>query len=93
MNKAFFIKNRKDLWSKLDENSITLIFSGEAPYKSADEKYAFTANRNYYYLTGTDREKMILMFVKRNGKVEETLFIEENDPIMARWVGEKMPDR
>jgi len=91
MNKNFFIKNRERLGGQLDENSITLIFSGEAPYKSADEKYAFTPNRNYYYLTGTNREKMILMFVKRNGKVEETLFIEKNDPIMARWVGEKMP--
>ena len=91
MNKGFFIKNRKNLWDELEEDSITLIFSGEAPYKSADEKYAFTPNRNYYYLTGINQEKMILMLVKRNGKVEETLFIEENDPIMARWVGERMP--
>ena len=68
------------------------MFAGEAPYKSADETYAFTPNRNFYYLTGIDREKMILMLVKRNGKVEETLFIEKNDPVMARWVGEKMPE-
>lgn len=92
MKKVLFTMNRNNLWEKLEENSITLMFAGEAPYKSADETYAFTPNRNFYYLTGIDREKMILMLVKRNGKVEETLFIEQNDPVMARWVGEKMPE-
>ena len=52
MKKVLFTKNRKNLWDKLEENSITLMFAGEAPYKSADEKYAFTPNRNFYYLTG-----------------------------------------
>lgn len=92
MKKELFVKNRKSLWDKLEENSIILMFAGEAPYKSADETYAFTPNRNFYYLTGIDREKMILMLVKRNGKVEETLFVEKNDPVIARWVGEKMPE-
>ena len=92
MKKELFTKNRENLWDKLKENSITIIFAGEAPYKSGDETYAFTPNRNFYYLTGVDRERMILMLVKRNNKIEETLFIEKNDPVMARWVGEKMPE-
>ncbi|MCB2295845.1 aminopeptidase P family protein [Clostridium algoriphilum] len=90
--KMVFTNNRKNLWGKLDENSVTLIFAGQAPYKSADETYIFTPNRNFYYLTGIDREKMILMLIKTNGKVEETLFIQKNDPFMARWIGEKMPE-
>ena len=92
MNKELFVKNINKLWDKLQENSITLMFAGEAPYKSADETYAFTPNRNFYYLTGINKEKMILMLIKRNGKVEETIFIEKNDPIMGRWVGEQMPE-
>jgi len=90
MGKSLYITNRKNLCDKLEQNSIILIFAGEAPYKSGDETYAFTPNRNFYYLTGIDRDKMILMIVKRNDKFEETLFIEKSDPIMARWVGEKM---
>jgi len=90
VEKLSFITNRKNIWDKLEENSITLLFAGEAPYKSADETYAFTPNRNFYYLTGIDREKMILMLVKTNDKVDETLFIQKSDPIMARWIGEKM---
>jgi len=92
MGNILFAKNRKKLWDKLEERSITLIFAGQAPYKSGDETYAFTPNRNFYYLTGIFREKMVLMLVKTNGKVEETLFIEKSDPIMARWVGEKISE-
>ena len=92
MEKELFTKNRKKLWDKLEKDSITLIFAGDAPYKSGDEKYAFTPNRNFYYLTGIDRAKMILMLVKRDSKIEETLFIEKNDPVMARWIGEKMSE-
>jgi len=91
MKKILFNVIRNNLCDKLEENSITLMFAGQAPYKSGDETYAFTPNRNFYYLTGLNREKMILMLVKKNGTVEETLFIEKNDPIVARWVGEKMP--
>ena len=90
MKNTLFNTNRKNLWGSLEENSITLIFAGEAPYKSADEKYAFTPNRNFYYLTGVDKDKMLLMIVKIKGKTEETLFVEKNDPVLARWVGEKM---
>lgn len=90
MKKEFYIKNRERLMSKVDENSVVILFAGRAPYKSADETYQFTPNRNFYYLTGIDRENIILIMTKKNGKIEETLFIEESDPIMARWVGERM---
>lgn len=90
MKKEFYIKNRERLMSKVDENSVVILFAGSAPYKSADETYQFTPNRNFYYLTGIDRENIILVMTKKNGKIEETLFIEESDPIMARWVGERM---
>ncbi|KGN02613.1 peptidase M24 [Clostridium novyi A str. 4570] len=90
MNKEFFMKNRKRLSEKLEDNSIMVIFAGRAPYKSADETYPFTPNRNFYYLTGIDRENIILVMTKRNNNVNEILFIEEEDPVMARWVGEKL---
>ncbi|QGU94000.1 M24 family metallopeptidase [Clostridium bovifaecis] len=90
MNKMFFINNRKKLADGLEDNSILVMFAGRAPYKSADEVYPFTPNRNFYYLTGIDRENIILMITKRNGKTSEMLFIEESDPVLARWVGEKM---
>ncbi|ARC85398.1 hypothetical protein U732_1393 [Clostridium argentinense CDC 2741] len=90
MNKEFFIKNRKNLSEKLEDNSILVLFAGDAPYRSADYKYSFVPNRNFYYIAGFPREKAIFMLLKQDGQVSESLFIERQDPVMARWIGEKL---
>lgn len=90
MNKEFFKNNRKRLIEGIKDNSIVIMFAGEAPHMSADANYNFVPNRNFYYLTGIDRQKVILMMAKYNDRVSETLFIEKSDPVMARWVGERI---
>jgi Xaa-Pro aminopeptidase len=90
MNKEFYVLNRKKLMEGIEDNSVVIMFAGEAPHMSADENYDFVPNRNFLYLTGIDREHVILMMTKHNGNVEETLFIEKSDPIMAKWVGERI---
>lgn len=92
MNKNFFVANRQKLGDVISQNSIAIFFAGQAPYKSADETYPFTPNRNFYYLTGIDEEKIIMVIVNINGKVSEMLFIQENDPVMAKWVGETISE-
>lgn len=87
MNKDFFVLNRQRLGEKLERNSIAVFFAGQAPYKSADEVYKFTPNRNFYYLTGIDEPKVIMMMININGKINEHLFIQESDPVMEKWVG------
>ncbi|MFD3155573.1 aminopeptidase P family protein [Haloimpatiens sp. FM7330] len=90
MRKEIFIDKRTKLMELVEDKSIVLLFAGREPYKSADEVYNFTPNRNFYYLTGINRQNMILMMYKRNGQVHQSLFIEKNDPQLARWIGEKM---
>ncbi len=90
MNKEFFVHNRKKLMEGVEDNSILVLFAGEAPHKSADEHYDFAPNKNFYYLTGIEREKIILVITKLNGAVEEKLFIEKSDPVLAKWVGERI---
>lgn len=90
MNRDFYVSNRKRLMECVEDNSAVILFAGEAPHMSADENYDFVPNRNFLYLTGIDREHPILVMTKHNGKVEETLFIEKSDPVMAKWVGERI---
>lgn len=87
MNKEFFTNNRNELEKRLDNDSILLLFAGVAPYKSADELYQFIPNRNFYYLSGIDSHKVILVISKIGDKITEKLFIERPDPVMAKWVG------
>ena len=67
------------------------IFSGKAPMKSLDESYPFDVDRNFYYLTGIERENMILMIRKTySGTILESLYIEPYDEVLAKWVGGRM---
>lgn len=81
--------------SKLIENKqgpcMICIFSGKAPMKSLDSSYPFYVDRNFYYLTGIDRENMILVIRKNyKGEVTEELYIEPYDEVLAKWVGGRM---
>ncbi|MEI4803632.1 aminopeptidase P family protein [Bacillus sp. FJAT-51639] len=87
MNQTFFTRNRKRLVETLPDESVTILFAGQAPYKSADDHYKFVPNRNFYYMTGIDEPNLIFVLKKVGDTVEETLFIEKADPILEKWVG------
>ncbi|MCI5774536.1 MAG: Xaa-Pro aminopeptidase [Erysipelotrichaceae bacterium] len=81
-------QSRREHFSKqLNDNSLAFFFSGKAPYKLGDEKYAFATDRNFYWLTGLDKENMVLLIGKCQGKYFEYLFIEPYDEVLAKWVG------
>ncbi|MFX3617878.1 MAG: aminopeptidase P family protein [Sporolactobacillus sp.] len=88
MDQSFFIRNRKKLYERLEDQSLTLLFAGEAAHQSADESYPFYPNRNFYYMTGISEAKVIFAASKFNGQIKETLFVQRADPWMARWYGE-----
>lgn len=87
MNKEFYYKNRCKVLDKIKDNSILILFAGKAPKKSADENYPFTVNRNFYYLTGIEEEKHILVLSKINGISKEYIFIKEVDEVLEKWEG------
>lgn len=90
MKMEFFKGNRESFVEKLVDDSVTVFFSGQAPYYSGDGMYPYTPNKNFYYLTGLERESFILQFVKKAGKVKTTLFIERPNPDIEKWIGIKM---
>ncbi|MGL5351786.1 MAG: aminopeptidase P N-terminal domain-containing protein, partial [Clostridium sp.] len=92
MKKEFYVRNRKNVLDKVDDNSIVILFAGNAPKKTADEKYQFTPNRNFYYLTGISEENHILLMSKINGVVKTELFIKEVDLECEKWEGKTLRD-
>lgn len=90
MNVNFFKNNRQKYLNKVEDNSISIFYSGIVYNKSADEDFDFDVDKNFYYLTGISQEDVTLIMVKENGKCSEYLFIEENDPIKVKWVGAKL---
>lgn len=85
------MRRRERLTNHLKPGTLALIFSGRAPYRSADASYKFHVNRNFYYLTGIDRSNFVLMLFKsKKGKVQEVLFLEDINPDMEKWTGYRM---
>jgi len=90
MDKTFYKKHREDFFARMDSQSFLVLFSGKAPHKSGDQKYPYTPNRNFYYMTGIGRENMILLLVKGKSVGHEYLFIEEPSEYMTKWFGPRM---
>ena len=88
MNKDTFIRHRKALIDTIDSGEMIILFAGHPKKKSADQEYAFTPNRNFYYLTGIDEDSVIYVAVKKHGgAVTESLYIKKADPVMEKWIG------
>lgn len=90
MESSFFVKNRERYLKKAVDNSLTLLYSGRPLQKSDDQEYPFEVDKNFYYLTGVDQANVILALVKNGAENREILFIEENDPVLSKWVGNKL---
>lgn len=82
-------RNRNKLLELIEDNSIAIIHSGYHVSRSADADFPFECNRNSFYLTGIKEDNVILVLSKINNKTSERLFIDENDPVMVKWVGAK----
>lgn len=74
MDKDVYKQNRNRFMDKIEDNSIVILFAGNAPKKTGDELYQFTPNRNFYYLTGIQEENHIVVLTKFKGKVSENYF-------------------
>lgn len=85
-----FIKRRQAVLDKMEQGSVLILYSGIESHVSVDEYAPFEANRNFFYLTGLRRDRMILVMDHAVEKPTVTLFIEEADPTQERWFGRKV---
>lgn len=83
----FYQQNRRNLIDQLNNYSLVIIYSGEAPLKSGTERYPFSVNKNFYYLTGINQAGSILVIYKVNNQIHEHLFIPKDDSRNIRFDG------
>ena len=90
MNRDFFIENRKNIINIIEDNSLIVLFSGDLVKKSADEKYSYSVNKNFYYLSGIEEKSIAIMLGKVNGNIIEKVFLKTPDLQMEKWVGKTL---
>jgi len=72
-----FKSRQEKILAQMEPQSIAIIHSGDQKQRSWDQKYPFTPNRNFLYLTGLDLPRCILLLHKKHDGTGETLlFIE-----------------
>lgn len=88
-----FKTNRENVIKSLkEEKAMVVLFSGVAMHKTCDQFFPFEPNRNFYYMTGLDKQNLIYLAIKNGDKIEETLFIERYDELKAKWIGKSIEE-
>ena len=90
INPSLFINNRSLLANKLKENSIAIFNSNDVMPTNSDGTMPFKQNSDLFWLTGVDQEESLFAMTKKNGKIEEFLFVKETNEIIAIWEGAKL---
>lgn len=86
--------NRKNrLLSKIDDNSLVVLFSGVSKKRSADSDFRFVVNRNFYYFSNIEQENSAILIYKHGAELKEILFIDEKDPHKEAWTGIRLSDK
>jgi len=92
INKALYIKNRKNFMAQMEPKSIAVFNSNDIYPISADSTMPFQQARDILYLSGVDQEESILLLFPDavDPKNREVLFLKETNEHIAVWEGEKL---
>ena len=90
ITELMYEKRRQKLCKKLDENSVTVLYSAEHQTRSNDTEFPYRQNSNFYYLTGFVESNSALVFVKKRSKVKVYLFVEHKDEAKELWTGKRV---
>ena len=70
-----FVARREKVYAQMEDRSMLILFTGQAPQRSGDQDYAYTPDRSCWYLTGVEEPQYVFLAVKLDGKVTEQWFI------------------
>jgi len=88
---SLFINNRKRFVKQLLKNSVAVFHSNDQYPRNGDQFFPFRQQSDFFYLTGIDQEKSILLIAPecQNKKLREALFLIETNVTIATWEGHK----
>lgn len=85
MNYKTYQDLRARYFEAVDEEAVTILYSGVPIRKSADSTYVFESNHNFSYLSGLTEEAAILVLDSRDQS--SILFVRDIDPFKEKWMG------
>ncbi len=88
---GFFRNNRKAFVRQMEKGSVALFFSNDQYPRNGDQYHPFRQNSDFFYLTGIEQEKSILLLAPDcpNEKLKEVLFLLQTNETLEIWEGHK----
>ena len=88
---GFFDSNRKRLSSKLKQGSVAFVFGHFQMPRNGDQFFPYRQDSNFFYLTGIEQEKSILVLAPDAPKEQqEILYILKSNKTLETWEGHKL---
>jgi len=90
MSASEFAARRERMVEALPDGALLILFSGEAAVASRDTTLPYWVQRSFYYLTGLEREGMMLC-LRRSGEQRDCIvWTLPKDPDREKWTGVRM---
>ncbi len=91
INYNLFKNNRKNFISQMKKNSLAVFFSNDQYPRNGDQYFSFRQQSDFFYLTGIEQEKSILLLSPDcpNKNLREAIFILHSNPTLEIWEGHK----
>jgi Xaa-Pro aminopeptidase len=92
ISKNLFIKNRSKLHDLILPGSSIILHSNDEMNRNGDQNFRFRQSSDFFYLTGIDQEKSILVMNPKHPeeKFREVLFIMNASPEQVTWNGYRL---
>jgi Xaa-Pro aminopeptidase len=89
---TLFIKNRSKLQELILPGSSIVLHSNDEMHRNGDQNFKFRQSSDFFYLTGIDQEKSILVMNPKHTeeKFREVLFIMNASPEQVTWNGYRL---
>ena len=93
LSKEFHKERRDILRSKMDANSVAVVFSNPLRNRANDVDYVFHQDPNFYYLTGYREPNGVLVLFTDDqtdadgNTYNEILYVQKKDPAAEQWTG------
>lgn len=86
-NIKYFTQRRRNLFNKIQTNSIVIIPSNQETIRTGDGHYSFRQHSNFHYLTGFNEPNSLAVLLKDSNTIQYILFVRPNDPVKEQWEG------
>ncbi len=92
ISKQLFEKNRAKIISGMNKNSIAVLTSSDEMPRNGDQTYVYRQSSDFFYLTGIEQEKSMLILDAGASKLENSaiLFILKPNKATEIWEGHKL---